>query len=446
MDQRYFHDRKKITDAFTEEWVKQNINDPTNELVILRKVIPWQRIINRLVHYYDDKRGRIGNPLRVVIAVFIVARLRSLSDRLVIAQIRENRYMQYFCNVPDQDLANFINPSSLSKLRKRFGVRGMKAIESTTFHFLRLAGVIKGETMLIDSTVLPSNILYPTDVGLIFKAFGKMRQLAERYNIPLWWNDKEVKQLWRKFNLNKKKDKIAEYLFEFALMFSEPLEIFEKVVGTFKGSDKEEEGARKLLELLILLEKQNEQKLKGEKHIANRIVSLDEPDTRPIKKGKKHPSCEFGTTLQLSFNREGFMITMENLMGKPDDKTLWPGTSKLFEKRMKRAPETAVGDKGYRSRKNRQLPEKTPNIFLGKSSDVTKEKQGFCQKARSATEGFIAVAKHLRGFGRSLYRGFSGDCIWSLLCQTAYNLKKFLQLWRNEEIEEKGLIKLGLLA
>ena len=161
-----------MTDAFSNEWIEQNINDPTNELVVLRKVIPWQGIINKLAHYYNHKSGRIGTSLRMVIAVFIVAKLRSLSDRFVIAQIRENRYMQYFCNVPDQDLANFMNPSNLSKLRKRFGVKGIKAIESTTFDFLRLAGVIKGDNMLIDSTVLSNNIDYvwlvTTRVGGLF--------------------------------------------------------------------------------------------------------------------------------------------------------------------------------------------------------------------------------------------------------------------------------------
>ena len=47
-------------------------------------------------------------------------------------------------------------------------------------------------------------------------------------------------------------------------------------------------------------------------------------------------------------------------------------------------------------------------------------------------EGFIAVAKNLRGFGRSLYRGIDGDRIWSLLCQVAYNLEKILQLYNDE--------------
>jgi len=123
------------------------------------------------------------------------------------------------------------------------------------------------------------------------------------------------------------------------------------------------------------------------------------------------------------------MVTMENFIGKPNDKILWPKTVELFEERMKGLPENAIGDNGYRSRINRKILEGTPHIFLGKSSDVCEEKRDFCRKARSATEGFIAVAKNIRGFGRSLCRGFDGDRIWSLLCQTAYNLKKFLQLY-----------------
>jgi len=86
------------------------------------------------------------------------------------------------------------------------------------------------------------------------------------------------------------------------------------------------------------------------------------------------------------------------------------------------------------------------NVFLGRSSDVEgEEKRDFCQKSRSATEGFIAVAKNLRGFGKSLWHTLNGHKMWSLICQTAYNLKKFLQLYYKEEIEEEKLSKLGLI-
>lgn len=434
----------KFKEAFTPEWVEANITDSANELVVLRKIIPWQKIIYGLISFYDDTQGRSGVSLRIVAGVFIVQKLRSLSDRNVISQVGENRYIQYFCNVSDECLKTFIHSSSICKIRQRLGEKGVAVIESEIFDILRLADVIKNDSMLTDSTVLSANIIYPTDIGLIFKAFGKMRQFAERYSIPLWWDDKEIKELWREYNLNKNKNEIPAYFFEFALIFLSALQIFEDKVGALTASDSEKEKALQLLHFLTLLNEQNEQKLSGERHIKNRIVSLDNPEARPIKKGKKHPDCEFGTTLQLSFNRQGFMISTENFIGKPNDKTLWLATSELFIKRMQGIPEFAIGDQGYRSKANQSIPEGTEHIFLGRSSDVAEEKREFCQKARSATEGFIAVAKNLRGFGRCLYRGFSGNRIWSFLCQTACNLKKFLQLYFADEIEEGSLVKLGL--
>ena len=388
----------------------------------------------------------MGTPIRTIVGIFIVLKFRLLSDRTVVNQVKENRYIQYFCNVSDEDLFTFMHHSNLSKLRKRFGIKGIETIDAVIFNLLRITKVIDNDSMLIDSTVLLNNIVYPTDIGLIFKAFKKMEQVAKHYHIPFWWDDQELKQLWREYNLNRKKSEIIPLFFETILIFSSGLRIFEKIIQTLDDSDKNKEKALQLLDLLMLFQYQNEQKLAGERHIPNRIVSFDEPDARPIKKGKKHPDCEFGSTLQLSFNRQGFMVTTENFIGKPNDKTLWSETARLFEQKMKGAPEYAIGDQGYRSQVNQKIPQDTSHIFLGKSSDVDEKEQDYCRKARSATEGFISVAKNLRGFGLSLYRGIDGDRIWSLLCQIAYNLKKFLQLYNDEEISEESLMKLGLLG
>ena len=193
-----------------------------------------------------------------------------------------------------------------------------------------------------------------------------------------------------------------------------------------------------------LLKKQTRQKLAGEIHIKDRIVSLDELDARPIKKGKAHPVCEFGATNQMSFNRQGFMITLETLIGHPNDKTLYPGTLALYRQRMRGDPPCSVTDCAFRSQDNFKAAKDIETVFLGKSGDVPEEKQAYCKSARSATEGFIAVAKSIRGFKKSRYKGIEGDRIWSLLCQTAYNLLKFLQLYHDEMLEEKTLGKLGL--
>ena len=177
----------------------------------MHKIIPWQKIIDKLACYYNDKKGRIGTSIRTVIAVLIIAKLRLLSDRMVVEQVKENPHIQYFCNVPDEKLLFFMHPSNLSKLRKRFGVKGMEAIDSIIYNLLQIAKVINHDSMLIDSTVLLNNIIYPTDIGLIFKALKKMKQVANRCQIPVWWDEQEVKQLWREYNLNRKDIKIAHF-------------------------------------------------------------------------------------------------------------------------------------------------------------------------------------------------------------------------------------------
>lgn len=435
-----------FTEGFSQEWIDKNITDPTNDLVILRKIIPWEILVLKLSKFYSGTKGRFGKPIRVVVAVFILSKLRLLSDEDVIKQIRENRYFQYFCNVPDDKLSHFLDSSTLCTLRGRYGEEGFEIIEHHVFENFRKAGVIDSTYALIDTSVLESNIAYPTDVSLVYKALCKMSLFAKNNNLEPWWPHDEVKARWRNFNLNKQKNP-WDYLFEFSEVLKHALPGLEFCIKSLQASEKVKNRAAQLLDNLTLLDHQNILKIKGEKHIENRIVSLDELDARPIKKGKKHPKCEFGTTVQSTFNRQGFMITVENFIGKPNDKTLYPKALELFYKKVKQYPKICVTDLGYRSRANFTFSKgKVETVFLGRSDDVSEDQQKHCQKARSATEGFIAISKHRRGMKRSYYKGFLGDRVWSLLCQTAYNLKKFLQLYQNETLGEKSIMALGLLG
>lgn len=148
----------------------------------------------------------------------------------------------------------------------------------------------------------------------------------------------------------------------------------------------------------------------------------------------------------MSFNRQGFMVTTEIFIGQPSDKILYPGTLKSYIQKMKGKPPCSITDLGFRSQKNFKLAQDIKYTFFGKLEDVPEEMKGFCKSARSATEGFIAVAKNLRGMGKSLYRGYKGDQVWSALAQTAYNLKKFLQLYNDEMLEEDTLQELGFIT
>lgn len=429
-------------DAFSTQWIKTHLPNRNHDLLILRQLIPWQAIIDGLLPFYNPQKGRHGCDLRTLSAVSMVARLRDLSDRQVIASIQENRYMQYFCNVPDPQLMTFMHHSTLCRFRKRVGSEGIGHMENAVFRSLKQAGVIDASMALIDSTVLESPILYPTDVTLLRKAFHKMALLAKKAQLEPWWDQAQVKQLWRAYHLDHAKP--LAYLCGFYLLFEPALETFAAHLGDLPKGHLQERW-HQLLETLLILDEQTQLKLEGQKSIPNRLVSLDDPDARPIQKGKRHPKTEFGTTLEFSFNRQGFMITTENFIGHPNDQTLYGPTLKRFEQRMDGYPDGAITDRGYRNPKNLNLHAEDLNYtFMGHSADVKASQKETCISARSATEGFIAVAKNLRGFARSLYRGLEGAKIWTLLNQSAYNLKKVLQLYRDEVLSEEMLMALQL--
>ena len=126
-------------------------------------------------------------------------KLRGLSDRGVVAHVKENRYLQYFCQVPVKGLQTFLHPTSLGRFRQRPGIEGIAVIEQEVFDRLRRTGVIQGDDALIDSTVLENNIVYPNDVHVLVKAFKTMKQFARLHHLPIWWDDDESKTLWRAF-------------------------------------------------------------------------------------------------------------------------------------------------------------------------------------------------------------------------------------------------------
>ena len=295
------------------------------------------------------------------------------------------------------------------------------------------AGLVKADIALIDSTVLNARIAYPNDITLLFKALKKMHNLLHKQQIASDWNHDELKKRWRSFNLERKNATHLVWLEEFYGYFSQGLR---QIQGM--GLDNP---------AFEILNQQTQLKLKGETQIAERLVSLDDLDARPIVKGKKRPKCEFGTSLQMGFNRQGFLITTEILIGQPCDSARYLPLLEEFKDRLGSYPKKVVTDLGYRSDENRRLtPDAVKKVFLGKSSDVSKKDLKSCRSARSATEGFIAAAKSQYGFGQSRYWGVIGHRIWSKLSQVGYNLRKMMQLYRADKLSEKVQFKLGLLS
>ena len=252
---------QSFQDGFCPEWIQTHLSDATNELITLRHIIPWQAIINRLVPFYNAEKGRTGQSLRTMVATSLMARLRQFSDRRVIKEIKENRYIQYFCNVPDTNLKTCMHPTTLCTFRKRLGPKGIAIIEEEVFEHLKGAHAIEADMMLQDSTVLENPIIYPTDVRLLYKAFDKMAIIAKQAQIEPWWDQSQIKKLWRAHHLDGTKP--LAYLCAFYLLFEPALETFATHQRHLpEGSLKTQ--AQELLDALLILDEQTQLKLEGE--------------------------------------------------------------------------------------------------------------------------------------------------------------------------------------
>jgi len=81
--------------------------------------------------------------------------------------------------------------------------------------------------------------------------------------------------------------------------------------------------------------------------IPDRLVSLCDPDARPIRKGKPQHPTQFGYTLLLGEDERGFIADHQLQQGNPPDAAqLVPAVERVVEV-TGRVPGTVVGDRGF---------------------------------------------------------------------------------------------------
>jgi IS5 family transposase len=180
--------------------------------------------------------------------------------------------------------------------------------------------------------------------------------------------------------------------------------------------------------------RQTAQRLGGNRVIADRLVSLCDPDARPIRKGKPQHPTQFGYTLLVGEDERGFIACHQLQPGNPPDAgQLVPAVQRVVQV-TGRVPGTVVGDRGFGSAANdRALAELgVARIGLqrggtpGKARQALERTRAF-RRMRNWRVGIEARISHLkRGFGlrRTRLRRLAGARTWVGLGVFAYNLQR----------------------
>ena len=179
--------------------------------------------------------------------------------------------------------------------------------------------------------------------------------------------------------------------------------------------------------------------LGGDVHVAGKLVSVFEPSTEVIRKGKASKPTEFGKMVKIQ-EAENQIITHYEVFEKrpPDADLLVPAVHK-HEEQFGRVPQLVAGDAGFYSADNEaELQEmgvrqiSVPNRST-KSAERRRhqKKRSFRrgQKWRTGAEGRISVLKRRHGLNRCRYRGDAGMQRWvglGVIADNLINIGRFL--------------------
>jgi transposase, IS5 family len=199
-----------------------------------------------------------------------------------------------------------------------------------------------------------------------------------------------------------------------------------------RGAKAKLKAAEQLEELADRCEKvarQIKQRVAGER-ITDRIVSLSDPDARPIRKGKLGKPNEFGYVTQLAEVTEntkrgarGLILPASTAPGNPSENTLLPDTVAELERLGISPREIALDGAFMPGPTNQALEHLAPDrVFIaGRQEPDSKRTQRRLRRYRTGEEGRISHLKRRYGMGRSRLKGHEGQQIWSEWGILAYN-------------------------
>ena len=164
------------------------IIDMKHALVKLAHTIDWRFLESRFGEVYQDGPGQPPLPTRLVAGFAILKHTYDLSDEVVCERWVENPYFQYFCGEEFFQHELPLERSSLSRWRQRMGEERLQALLQES-----LAVAVKTEAMkprdlarvIVDTTVQPKNITFPTDAKLLNRAREKLVKLAKKLGVEL---------------------------------------------------------------------------------------------------------------------------------------------------------------------------------------------------------------------------------------------------------------------
>ena len=395
------------------------IIDMRHGLVRVAGLMPWSAFDESFGKFFKPI-GRPAKPTRLMVGLHYLKHVYDLSDEEVVERWVENPYHQYFCGFEFFQHEMPIDPSSMTRWRKRVGPEALEEVLKATVAVALETGTVKPtslERVTVDTTVQPKAIAHPTDSRLYLKALLTLVGQAKKAGIKLRQSHTRLAK--------RAAMKAGRYAHakQFKRMRRELKRLKTYLGRVFRDVCRKIDGhldlAARFSELLGLVERLLAQKPND----SNKLYSLHASEVVCISKGKAHKRYEFGCKVGIAAtNREGLFIAAIAFEGNPYDGHTLKASAAKTEEMTGVAIQRLYVDKGYRGH---DYGGEAKVMISGKKRGLTPTMKREL-KRRSAIEPMIGHAKNDGRLGRNYLLGTDGDKINALLAAAGHNLRLIL--------------------
>lgn len=399
------------------------------------------------------RRGREGTSAEVVLRMLVLKHLYDLSYAELERQVRANLVYRAFARigcerVPDE--------KTILKIAKALGPEVVATLHQRVVGLAVAAGVATGRRMRIDTTVVETNVHYPTDSSLLIDGVRVLTRAATRIVAAIGAGRHPVRNrlrsAWRRaFEIARaartaKTQTVLQRSYRRliaagratmrdATTMSRRASQYLRRVDLWQRSELEalQETVAATLPLMRRVIAQTRRRVfGGDTHVTDKVLSLFEPHTEAIRKGKIAKPTEFGKLVTVQEAEQQIVTAYAVHDRRPADVTLWTPALDVHETTFGRAPDLAAADRGFTSARNEQaaIERGVRHVVLPACGARSPSRRAFerqrwfrrGQRWRVGCEGRISVLKRRFGLRRCRYHGQDGVERWVGLGVIANNL------------------------
>jgi len=411
----------------------ENILNHGHPLYRLSGLIGWEVFEQEFGKLYSEE-GRPGLPIRLMVGLTYLSHAFNTSDEETVRRWVENPYHQYFCGEEYFQHRLPIDPSSLSRWRKRIGQEGAELILKLTVTVGLACKAVRAsslERVIVDTTVQEKAIAYPTDSRLYNRSRERLVKLAVDQGLHLRQSyqrlgPRALMQAGRYAHARQMR-RAGREIKRLKTYLGRVVRDIVRKIATRPELQPVFQTELALAERLLVQKRQDK----------NKLYSLHAPEVECISKGKAHKKFEFGVKVSVaSTNRDNFVVGMLAEPGNPYDGHTLGRSIEQVERITGCTVQRGYVDLGYRGH-GLQKPQV---LMSGRKRGLTPQMKKELRR-RSAVEPVIGHMKNDGKLGRNYLLGALGDAINALLCGAGHNIRLILKKLR----EKLFLFLLGLL-